>query len=284
MTTSNDPAALLADFESRALTLRTPCSDTGSMVWRVWGEGEPLVLLHGGFGSWNHWVRNIDALAGRYRVIAADMAGQGDSDDPPQPYDADSLGAIVAEGIRRVTREGERVRIVGFSFGSIIGGVAAARLGDRVVSYTGVGAAGLGARGRVTEDMTRITPEMSREEQDTHYRRNMEILMVADPASIDDLAMLIQRRNTERNRIRSRPISLTDRLMLAFPAIRGRINLIWGDRDVTAIGYFEPRHAHLRSIQPDTQIAMLDGIGHWVQYEDAPRFNDTLLRFLARDG
>lgn len=284
MTPANDPAALLADFESRALTLRTPCSEAGSMVWRVWGEGEPLVLLHGGFGSWNHWVRNIDVLTGRYRVIAADMAGQGDSDDPPHPYDADSLGGIVAEGIRRVTRDGERVRIVGFSFGSIIGGVAAALLGDRVVSYTGVGAAGLGARGRVTEDMTRITPEMSREEQDAHYRRNMEILMVADPASIDDLAMLIQRRNTERNRIRSRPISLTDRLMLAFPAIRGRINLIWGDRDVTAIGYFEPRHAHLRSIQSDAQIAMLDGIGHWVQYEDAPRFNDTLLRFLARDG
>src|SRR3546814_1089265 len=91
------------------------------MVWRVWGEGEPVVLLHGGFSSWNHWVRNIDPLAARYRVIAADMPGQGDSDDPPQPYDADSLAAIVADGIRRLTREGERVRMVCFSFGAVIG-------------------------------------------------------------------------------------------------------------------------------------------------------------------
>lgn len=280
MTEPKDPAALLAAMEARALTVRTPCGD-GSMVWRVWGEGEPVVLLHGGFGSWNHWVRNIDALAARYRVIAADMPGQGDSDDPPQPYDAESLAAIVADGIRRLTRDGERVRMVCFSFGAVIGSVAAGLLGDRVGSFTGVGAAGFGKRGRVTQDMTRITAEMSREEQDAAYRYNLGVLMVADPAHVDDLAMHIQRSNTERNRIRSRPISVTDRLCVALPQIRGRINIIWGDRDVTAVGYFEPRHDLVRSIQPDAQIAMLDGVGHWVQYEDAPRFNETLLRFLA---
>lgn len=280
MTEPKDPAALLAAMEARALTVRTPCGD-GSMVWRVWGEGEPVVLLHGGFGSWNHWVRNIDALAARYRVIAADMPGQGDSDDPPQPYDAESLAAIVADGIRRLTRDGERVRMVCFSFGAVIGSVAAGLLGDHVGSFTGVGAAGFGKRGRVTQDMTRITAEMSREEQDAAYRYNLGVLMVADPAHVDDLAMHIQRSNTERNRIRSRPISVTDRLCVALPQIRGRINIIWGDRDVTAVGYFEPRHELVRSIQPDAQIAMLDGIGHWVQYEDAARFNETLLRFLA---
>ena len=39
----------------------------------------------------------------------------------------------------------------------------------------------------------------------------------------------------------------------------------------------------VRALQPDAQITMLDGVGHWVQYEDAPRFNETLLRFLAAD-
>lgn len=283
MTEPIDPAAPLAALDARALVVRTPCGD-GSMVWRVWGEGEPVVLLHGGFGSWNHWVRNIDALAAAgYRVIAADMPGQGDSDDPPFPYDADNLAAIVADGIGRLITEAEKVRLVCFSFGGVIGSVVAALMGDRVKSFTGVGAAGFGARGRVTEDMTRITPEMPRDEQDAAYRRNMAILMVADPANVDDLAMLIQRSNSERNRIRSRPISLTDKLSVTLPSIKGRINLIWGDRDVTAIGYFEPRHALVRSLQPDAQIALLDGVGHWVQYEDAPRFNETLLRILAAD-
>lgn len=279
MKQTTDPATVLAALETRALRVATPCGD-GSMAWRIWGEGEPVVLLHGGFGSWNHWVRNIEALAAQYRVIAADMPGQGDSDDPSLPYDAESLADIVAEGVRRVTHEGERVRLVCFSFGAIIGGLVAARLGDRVVSYTGVGAAGLGARGRVTQDMTRISPEMTPEEQDAAYRHNLGLLMFADPANVDDLAMLIQRRNTERNRIRSRPISVTDKLSVTLPSIRGRIDLVWGDRDVTAIGFFEPRHDLLRSIKPDARIAMLDGIGHWVQYEDPARFNATLLEFL----
>ena len=41
-------------------------ADGGRMVWHRWGEelGQaardqpPVVLLHGGSGSWTHWVRN----------------------------------------------------------------------------------------------------------------------------------------------------------------------------------------------------------------------------------
>lgn len=46
------------------------------------GDGEPVVLLHGGeFGGGAElgWERTIDALAGRYRVIAPDMLGFGES-------------------------------------------------------------------------------------------------------------------------------------------------------------------------------------------------------------
>jgi 2-hydroxymuconate-semialdehyde hydrolase len=46
------------------------------------GEGEPVVLLHGGeFGAGAEvgWERNIAALAARYRVLAPDMLGFGQS-------------------------------------------------------------------------------------------------------------------------------------------------------------------------------------------------------------
>lgn len=46
------------------------------------GEGEPVVLLHGGeFGASAElgWERNISALAARYRVLAPDMLGYGSS-------------------------------------------------------------------------------------------------------------------------------------------------------------------------------------------------------------
>src|SRR6201996_5452546 len=46
------------------------------------GEGDPVVLLHGGeFGGSAElgWERNIAALATRYRVLAPDMLGFGQS-------------------------------------------------------------------------------------------------------------------------------------------------------------------------------------------------------------
>ena len=276
-----DPAAELARIEALSQEIRTPCGD-GTMVWRAWGQGDPLILLHGGFGSWNHWVRNIEFLARHYRVIAADMPGQGDSDDPAQPYDADSLAAIVAEGVRQVVPGDAPLRMMCFSFGSIIGGLVAASLGARVLSYTGVGAAGLGERSRVTQQMIRITPDMAEEEQARLRRHNLGILMFADETNIDPLADHIQEINMARNRIRSRPISLSDRLARTFPLIQGRINLIWGSEDVTAVGFFGPRHAALKAIQPEAGIEMRDGVGHWVQYEDADWFNPVALDMLRR--
>ena len=46
------------------------------------GDGDPVVLLHGGeFGASAElgWERNIAALAGRYRVLAPDQLGFGES-------------------------------------------------------------------------------------------------------------------------------------------------------------------------------------------------------------
>src|SRR6201996_4907528 len=46
------------------------------------GEGDPVVLLHGGeFGASAElgWERTIDALAASHRVLAPDMLGDGES-------------------------------------------------------------------------------------------------------------------------------------------------------------------------------------------------------------
>ena len=51
----------------------------------VRGDGPPLVLLHGNFGSWMHWIRNVEVLSQHYRVIALDIPGFGDSATPPKP-------------------------------------------------------------------------------------------------------------------------------------------------------------------------------------------------------
>ena len=55
----------IRDVESRAQQFETPCG-AGSLVWHKWGEGPPLLMLHGGSGSWFHWLRQIPVLESRY--------------------------------------------------------------------------------------------------------------------------------------------------------------------------------------------------------------------------
>ena len=69
------------------------------MVWRVWGAGEPLLLFHGGSGSWTHWIRNIPELSKHYELWVADIPGLGDLAMPPKPWMPASIADVVVAGL-----------------------------------------------------------------------------------------------------------------------------------------------------------------------------------------
>src|SRR6266513_2446174 len=89
------------------------------LAYQVVGDGEPLVLLHGGFGSVEMFGPNVDLLAAGRRVIGVDLQSHGRSpaSDRPMRFEtmADDIAALIHElGV-------ERAAIMGFSLG---GGVA----------------------------------------------------------------------------------------------------------------------------------------------------------------
>ena len=49
------------------------------------GEGRPLLLLHGWPEFWQTWEPVVERLSGRFRLIAPDLRGFGDSDKPEWP-------------------------------------------------------------------------------------------------------------------------------------------------------------------------------------------------------
>ena len=55
--------------------------------------------------------------------------------------------------------------------------------------------------------------------------------------------------------------------------------LLWGEYDVTADS--RPLVAQLAAGHPEREGAVVEGAGHWVQFERADAFNARLLRFLA---
>lgn len=52
------------------------------IYYATYGQGSPVVLLHGGMGNADHWGFQVPALADRFRVIVIDSRGQGRSTLP----------------------------------------------------------------------------------------------------------------------------------------------------------------------------------------------------------
>jgi 2-hydroxy-6-oxonona-2,4-dienedioate hydrolase len=239
------------------------------------------VLLHGGYGSWTHWLKNIDALAASYRVIAADLPGLGDSAMPPEPVTPASLAAIIDRGLREILAPDERFHLVGFSFGAMLGSFVAAARGEELRSMTLVGSASMGLRRAPMRAMQPPRRHMSATELAELQRTNLGILMFADAGRIDDLAVHLQQENVARARVKSRRFAPLDLLRPVLPRIAAPLGGIWGERDVTAYPWVDDRRDLLRQAQPGAFFAVIPGAGHWVMYEAASAFNRVLLDRLA---
>lgn len=87
------------------------------------GEGTALVLLHSSMSYRGQWRPLVQRLRGRYRVIALDLAGYGDT---PFPLEADRFGLaeearLMSSALDEIIGASEPFHLAGHSFG---GGVA----------------------------------------------------------------------------------------------------------------------------------------------------------------
>jgi 2-hydroxy-6-oxonona-2,4-dienedioate hydrolase len=271
---SADPATRIGSNGTRHVMVRP----AGTVVWNLWGEGgRPLVLLHGASGAWTHWIRNIPVLSSRSRVIAPDMPGFGMSDLLPVTHTAEALADLVVEGINEVVPPPAIFDLAGFSFGGIIGGLVAARLGARVRTLILLGPGGLGLPPSALPTLVPVHPDMTAEALRLVHRDNLRILMIADPDKVDPLAVTIQIENLRRARFRSGGIPGSDALVRALPAVRARIITIWGERDAFIGDDLEPRRHVFAPFQSAADFRVIVGAGHWTPYEAPDQVNAILL-------
>jgi len=251
------------------------------MVWRIWGQGPPLALLHGGYGSWTHWIRNVELLGGRYRVLVPDLPGLGESDLPPEPERPEKIAEIVASGLLSLMTASEIADIAGFSFGGLIGGLVAEQIGARARTLVLVGSGGLGIRRGVPIELVTWRDLPDEAARHAAHLENLAILMIADRANIDELAVHLQIDNATRARLRSRALSRVPALPAAIPRMSAKLHGLWGERDITAQGVLGEIRRLLQSLQSGAGFTVVPAAGHWVQYEAAMAFNAALTRLLG---
>jgi pimeloyl-ACP methyl ester carboxylesterase len=90
------------------------------IFYATFGQGSPVLLLHGGLGNSNYWGAVIPILTEHhYRVIVADSRGHGRSTRSSQPYSYDLMAADVLALLDYLKID--KTDLVGWSDGGIIG-------------------------------------------------------------------------------------------------------------------------------------------------------------------
>ncbi|QWE00959.1 alpha/beta hydrolase [Polynucleobacter sp. JS-Mosq-20-D10] len=251
------------------------------IIWRVWGQGSPLVLLHGGSGSWNHWCRNIKTLIGLQRQVwIPDIPCFGDSDAPDGVVDIDQASEVLLNAFDKFFPE-KKIDLIGFSMGSMGAGYIAKKLPERINQLLLVAPPALGIsplESIVIEDWTTASDTQSR---DQRIRNNLSSLMLWSEAAITDLSLDIHRENLLKDRMRKRKIYKTDFLMDILKKLEVPFYCILGSQDALYRGNLEMVKSALVAIEMNQSLDLIEDAGHWVQFEKSTQFNEILKRILV---
>lgn len=89
-------------------------------IWySIFGQGDPVLLLHGGLANSNYWANQVSFLVKKYQVIVVDSRGHGRSTRNEQPI---SYGLLANDVICLLdTFKINAPVIIGWSDGAIIG-------------------------------------------------------------------------------------------------------------------------------------------------------------------
>ena len=260
------------------------------------GAGDPVVLLHGGGAGAtgaSNYARNIDTLAGRFRVIVPDMPGYGRSS---KDIDHDDPFGDLASAIRGLLDELglDQAHLVGNSYG----GAAALRLAmdrpDKVGRLILMGPGGIGT--------TRALPTKGLSSLLSYYggegptRNKLESFirnyLVYDGAAVPDALIDVRYEASIQSEVVANPplrrpsgpkaLRTLARMDLTrdrrLRKVQAPTLVIWGTDDKVN----RPSGGTtLANTMPNCDLYLAARTGHWVQWERADLFNDLATSFLG---
>lgn len=248
---------------------------TSPLVWRQMGEGRPLVLLHGGHGSWAHWVRNMEALSATHTVVSVDMPMYGDSGDLAGNLKTEpalhTMLAVLKDCIEARFGAGTEIDLAGFSFGGMVAAKLHRSLNTRRMVL--IGSAGHGGRWRRFVELRKWDVD-NPAEREAALKNNLVPFMLQHTESLDEQAYQIHKHACENTRYRSRSVSLTLAIDEDLTGSSTPTLLLWGEHDATCTPS-EVAPAWV-SLMPHAQWREVPGAGHWAQYERPDWINPIL--------
>ena len=246
---------------------------------KVQGKGPPMLLFHGGVGSWRHWVRNIDIWAEHFEVHALDLPGYGTAGAVPRDIEPQDYLCLVYDLLRAHFGQERPLHFVGFSFGAAVASVCAVWMQEQVVAYTAIGPRGF-ARKPGSRPLNTKSYKAARNDEEFHdiMHHNLLTIMCLHPDSITEEVLAYQRYNIENLKgMDSRKISLLPVMAENLGKMCCPTQLIYGSEDQVAFDVLNARIAVCRVAQPALQVKVIDNCGHWAMLEAAEQVNTAVL-------
>jgi proline-specific peptidase len=88
------------------------------IAYEMYGDGEPLILIHGFGYNKSAWIAQIHDLSNYFKVIMIDVRGSGESSHPEESFTIDTLVEDL-KGLMDVLKI-EKAHLMGWSMGSMI--------------------------------------------------------------------------------------------------------------------------------------------------------------------
>ncbi len=100
-------------------TIKAYASVNGlKMYYEIRGTGQPVIVLHGGFGNTELFMPNLAGLEKNNKLIFVDLQGHGRTADIDRPIVADSMANDIAELIKQLGFG--KTNIIGYSLGGMV--------------------------------------------------------------------------------------------------------------------------------------------------------------------
>lgn len=227
------------------------------------GDGEPIVLLHGGLADNSTWAAQFAGLSPRRHVVAPERQAQGHTPDRPgaltyQAMADQTVGFLVALGLGPVD-------LLGWSDGGMVGTLIAAEQPElvRTLTVTGSGFSSAGYVPGAMEDLVALSPG------DEDMEMFAAMYALASPDGPEHFPEVWEKMRT----MWAEPFDWTGQVrQISAPTL-----IIVGDDD-----YVSVEHAQEFSrIVANGQLAVVPGASHLVPMEKPDLFNQLVLEFTA---
>ena len=277
------------------LTEQSTSRITQTKEWKLHyyeaGQGHPIFMLHGtgpGATGWSNFRPNIEALSQKYRVIALNFPGWGQSDTFAPSKE--SRGVANARAVKLLMDELglEKAALVGNSMGGGATIQFAIDYPERMSHFITMGAGAPGVNlfspGGMSEGI-RIIRETYTDPTPENFKRLVSI-MVYDSSFVTDELCQLRSKSALAN-----PTHLANWLKPNAPAPLIDTAGILATRDIPALivhGRDDRTVApegsmRLNSILPNSRLMIYNHCGHWAQIEHADEFNWLVDDFIAHN-